>query len=429
MRLVRTRTEAAAAACASLVSCLPALEDVEFRVPKSLEPDELRCLLEALACCPRLRVLHVSTVDDEEDDDEDGEHEMYFLEPFAVSGCTPAFAKLRSLERLALSFEALPIALADVLGALVSLTGLTQLTLGLFPSRSPVVPAALGQLKGLQALELRGLSDCVFAAGCLELRNLLSLNFRHCFFWGAEVLPSITALQSLTRIDFSDGFFGVSPRFFDPQLKQLPQLKHIGYGTYQQCPNGACPWLCRLPADMGSLCATLALIDFRGHGLTQFPLALTQLVALKCLRASGNEFAELPAGISALSRLTALRLGCGMPAAHLPVKRLDVRALGDLSGFPALCALAFSFCKVLLCESLPSAVHHPSLTSLSFGSAHPAPECALVVLQLSQALKRLGRCNVFECECCEEWDSLGMQDAVVQAAFSRFHAALQACGL
>ena len=426
VRLVRTRTEAPAPACASLVSCLPALQDVELRVPKALEPDDLRCLLEALAWCPTLRVLHVSTADM---DDEEDEPELHAPEPFPVSGCAPAFAKLRSLERLALSLEALPVALTDVLGALVPLTRLTELKLGLFPHGSPVVPAALGQLRGLQVLELRGLSGCAFEAGCLDLPHLQSLDFKHCFFEGAEVLPGVSALQRLTRIDFSDGCYGVSPRFFDPQLTQLPHLQHMGYATYKRCRGGVCPWLCRRPADLGSLSTGLLHVNFSGHGLTEFPLALTQLVALKCLWASGNEFAGLPAGITALARLTWLRLGCGMPPARLPVKRLDVRALGDLSGFPALCELDFSFCEVLFCESLLSAEQPPSLTTLSFGSAHPASECALMVLQLGHALKRLGRGNVLTCDCCDEWASYRMQYVYEQAAFRRFQAEFRAFGL
>ena len=60
---------------------------------------------------------------------------------------------------------------------------------------------------------------------------------------------------------------------------------------------------------MGSLSATLLHLDISGHMGTRFPLALTQLVALEHLSARGNEFAELPAGITALSRLTELMLG------------------------------------------------------------------------------------------------------------------------
>ena len=54
-------------------------------------------------------------------------------------------------------------------------------------------------------------------------------------------------------------------------------------------------------------------IDIVGHGLTHFPLALTQLVTLQSLMACGNDFAEVPAAIRALSRLTQLSLG-RMPA-------------------------------------------------------------------------------------------------------------------
>ena len=71
-----------------------------------------------------------------------------------------------------------------------------------------------------------------------------------------------------------------------------------------------------------------------------------------------------------------------------------MRALGDLSGFPALCRLRFAFCEVMLCGSMLSAVRHASLARVAFVVSHPAPECAPLLLQLSQALKRLGRGSV-----------------------------------
>ena len=60
---------------------------------------------------------------------------------------------------------------------------------------------------------------------------------------------------------------------------------------------------------MGSLGTSLVHLMCVGVGLTRFPLALTQLVALKRLDASYNSFTDLPAAITALSRLTVLLLG------------------------------------------------------------------------------------------------------------------------
>ena len=48
-----------ALACASLVTCLPALEDVSLWLCP-LNKDDLWCLLEALAWCPRLKALDLS---------------------------------------------------------------------------------------------------------------------------------------------------------------------------------------------------------------------------------------------------------------------------------------------------------------------------------------------------------------------------------
>lgn len=113
--------------------------------------------------------------------------------------------------------------------------------------------------------------------------NLLSLTFWHCDFLDAGGLPGVTALQSLTRLVFSHGH---TPPYFDRQLVQLPCLQHMEYAPCVWVCDNAPVGLTRLPADMGSLSLSLVHLDIRGRGLTQFPLALTQLVALKCLYAS-----------------------------------------------------------------------------------------------------------------------------------------------
>lgn len=138
------------------VSCLPALESVDPILLTPLVPRELGCLLEALAWCPRLRALDLLSYG--------GEDAMFKVKvddphpvPFLASGCALAFAKLRSLTKLSLTFgdEDL-IALADVVNALVPLTGLAELKLGtaLEPA---VLPAALEQLKGLRSLDFHAL--------------------------------------------------------------------------------------------------------------------------------------------------------------------------------------------------------------------------------------------------------------------------------
>lgn len=151
----------------------------------------------------------------------------------------------------------------------------------------------------------------------------------------------------------------------------------------------------RLPADLGSLRSTLQHLDFSGQGLAQFPLAVTQLVALECLNAEHNEFAELPAAISALSRLTELTLGrseCSHGSLQgYEESPLDARSLGDLSAFPALCELTFRSCEVLVCDTIPGAARHPCLVDLTFWYAHPAPRCAPAVLRLGQEAKKTRR--------------------------------------
>ena len=415
--IVRNERFAAAAACTSLVSCLPALESVELTLPGSmLSPGDLACLLQALAWCPRLRSLSLTM------DDEDEYCVMY--NGYAEGGNrfpgAPAFAQLTSLTKLDLAFGDehgemydhpwAPRVLRDVVTALAPLTALAELSIWFPALGQGVVPAALAQLKGLRALELNHLDSAVLEAGCLDLPNLASLDFQGCMFRADKVLPSVTALQSLARLNFVD------------------------------CSEGP-PWAAampRLPADMGALSTSLLYLRFSTDKLTQFPTPLVQLVALEHLDASESGFVELPAAITALSRLTELVLGrAGSYHDPFQVHRkrpLDVRALGDLSGFPALCRLTLGYCQVMVCESVPDAARHASLTSLCFSAAHPAPKCAPAVLQLSQALRHLGRGSVLKLvDIKRGWNepvANGYDWAVLhaqgQTPFAKFKAAMQA---
>ena len=375
----------------SLVSCLPALEAVELCLSRPLISKDLGCLLEALAWLPRLGALALEVEDSDQDDTDSDYYSDSSSDDEGYQPCpdTSAFVKLRSLTKLALTCgRESPYTVAGVVEALVSLTGLAELRLGLPQSR--VVPAALGQVKGLRFLALSYIRPCVLAAGCLELPNLLNLEFACCKFADAQVLPGVSALQSLTSIKLLGG---KQPHFFDHQLVQLAGLQSIIFDARRLYGGGTC--LARLPADMASLSSTLLHLSFRGAGLIQFPLVVTQLVALQHLDAYDNAFAVLPAAITALSRLTELVLGrgCGVACDMLQQNErrpLDVRALRELSAFPALCRLSFSYCEVVLCKSVLGAVRHTSLASIAFIVSHPAPECAPMVLQLSQSLRRLG---------------------------------------
>ena len=418
-------------ACASLVACLPALETVELLVSWSLYSVDMGSLLEALSWCPRLSALHLWM--------EEGASGTQQPQPRIAEGESfRGFGALRSLASLDLllceedvgtfSGDMADAVLTDVVGGLAPLTGLVGLTLVLWTCDRAEVPECLGQLKGLRSLQLTGINACALADGCLDLPNLESLAFLCCGFGRAEALPGVSALQNLTRFEFRDA---QEHCFFDPGLVQLPRLQHVVFDTLNSHEEGY-HGLARLPPDMGALRSTLQHLNVEGHELTRFPLAVTQLAALECLMAGSNDFVELPTAITALSRLTELRLG-RVRSSWDPLQRrakhpLDARALGDLSGFPALRVLSFRYCEVMFCMSLLGAVRHPSLATLDFGTAHPAPECEPVVLQLSQALRRLGRGSVLKV-----YDEVRdhAQDAKLCPAaplpVRRFMAALEAC--
>ena len=433
VKLIRNQTKAAAPACTSLVSSLPALEVVDLDLSGPVVREDLGSLLEALAWCPRLEALKLNMWCTYE---RDSSKQDLFVQPFPA----PALAALSSLAWLDLCFDYMDdYALAGVVGALVPLSALTGLCLG-FPKRA-VVPAALGQLKGLQVLELSEMRLCVLEAGCLNLPNLQSLAFSQCEFWDTEArmavtnpLPDVSALQRLTRIEFTGR---EEVHSWDPQLVRLPELQCLVLSRKDPpSMHGHPPGLPRMPAHMGSLSVTLLHLDISGNEVNPFPLALTQLVALEHLVAHKNGFAELPAGITALSRLKELILGRVFvydedPLQLLEKRPLDVRALEDLSGFPALCKLSFDHCEVILCRSVLGAARHASLTSLCFCIAHPAPECAPAVLHLSQELWRLRRGSVLRA-ICEDFSGYlcgALRDAQGRAPCQVFMADLEVCRL
>ena len=114
------------------------------------------------------------------------------------------------------------------------------------------------------------------------------------------------------------------------------------------------------------------------------------------------------------------------PLQLLERRPFDARALGDLSGFPSLCYVFFDSCEVMLCEALLGATRHASLDCLTFHLAYPAPECAVALLQLSQAFGRLGRGYLFEL-----MDESGVEHDPADLAISPYHmfrAALKLCG-
>ena len=206
VKLVRTPTGMEASAWTSLVSCLPALQDITLKLTRPLMTDDLGCLLEALAQCTRVKAMDLSTGQDRITSVADLD---LFWWPFPDAA---AFAKLRGLTKLTLSFDIEDeFWLADIKRALVPLTGLAELSICSYAQcydQPAVAPAALGQLKGLRSLKLRDFSPCVLEAGCLDLPNLMSLEFEGCHFEEeAQVLPDVTALQCLTRFELS-GFQG-----------------------------------------------------------------------------------------------------------------------------------------------------------------------------------------------------------------------------
>ena len=147
VKIIRNGTGAAAPACTSLVSCLPAVEQVELYLRAQVGHEDLGCLLEALAGCPHLKALELRMYLPH-----DGEpcQDLYWLFP------APALAQLGSLTSLALGFGYECYALADVVVALAPLTGLVKLCIGFAREADKhLVPAALGRAEGITVADIR----------------------------------------------------------------------------------------------------------------------------------------------------------------------------------------------------------------------------------------------------------------------------------
>ena len=202
VKVITSQIYAAAPACTGLVSCLPALEDVQLCLCPPVVPDDLGCLLEALAWCPRLRALNLFMSDRIKYIPEPGEEYEELYLPFPAR----ALAHLSSLTSLVLAFDDNdPYSLADVVGALVALTDLAQLSIGLLKyANTQLVPAALGQLKALRFLHFCCIQCCVLEPGCFELPNLQTLKFSQCCIPDAEVLHEVGALVCLTAAQLAD---------------------------------------------------------------------------------------------------------------------------------------------------------------------------------------------------------------------------------
>ena len=89
----------------SLVSCLPALENIEVHLNEPLGSNDMGCLLEALAWLPRLRTLSLCEASDMCENYEDYYSDNSDDEPDPPCSDTSAIAKLCSLTKLSLSWS------------------------------------------------------------------------------------------------------------------------------------------------------------------------------------------------------------------------------------------------------------------------------------------------------------------------------------
>ena len=322
-----------ALACMSgLLSELPGLEVATVEAERESDTAQvLAGVLSALAWCPCLQTLTLYV---------EGSELMQTSSAHSAS-LVSAFAKLSSLVKLEWG---LPFELSSAVIIVGALSGLIDLTLHGFEEEDPgepapndTVPASLSALKHLQRLSFHSFHGLTLEAGCLNLPRLALLEFSVCIFAHSRVqLPGLDDLSSLSSLELArcDGLCSLSI----PGLLRLPRLQHLAFwdrNRGSQCTCARRLWS-NLPADMGAASCMLLSLDLSKLNLDAFPLALTGLTGLECLKASGNGFSVLPAPITAMGRLGTLQLGRGLKFAEtpsgglraMPYELFDASALG-----------------------------------------------------------------------------------------------------
>jgi hypothetical protein len=196
-------------------------------------------------------------------------------------------------------------------------------------------------------------------------------------------LPALQGLPGLTELRVNNRV--LVPRDLTP-LRLLRKFCHLARGV-QELP--------RTPV----LPESLTLLQAAG-GLQAFPEQALALWQLTYLDVSNNYFSALPAGVTVLSNLQYLALGLStsfaMGRSLHTLGILDAVALGDLSAFPCLTVLGFSYCQVALSHDF-GVRHHAPLDKVLFVRARPCQgSSAAALLALHRQLLGSGHRGV-EC--------------------------------
>ncbi len=278
--------------------------------------------------------------------------------------CALGLAALpQSLQRLELSRAARPyvpgtrrsgfseLGVLD-LAVLRGLPHLTSVVLGPHFPLTCFVPAGLSRLTELDMQSRKGVvfEEGLAMLGLQRLALVLEGSEKHVRLPALQGLPGLTVLCINNRV--------LVPRDLTP-LRLLRKFCHLATGMQ------ALTWTPVLPES-------LTLLQASGR-LQAFPEQALALQQLAYLDVSLNCFSVLPTGITQLSKLQ--YLASGFPRYPRPfdygsLRILDAVALGDLSAFPCMTALTFSYCRVALSDDF-GVQHHARLDKVLFDCAQP----------------------------------------------------------
>ena len=184
-------------------------------------------------------------------------------------------------------------------------------------SLSQVVPACIGRLTALQALDLSDnqLTSVPAEIGQLTSLEVLSLSHNQL----TSVPAEIGQLISLTELFLGGNQLSSLPA----EIGQLTALTHLFLDSNQ---------LTNLPAEIGQLTSLKRLI-LSDNQLTSVPAEIGQLTSLEVLNLFGNQLTSLPAEIGRLTSLDRLGLKGNqltiVPAGIWQLKSLEVLDLNN----------------------------------------------------------------------------------------------------
>ncbi len=236
-----------------------------------------------------------------------------------VRSCSPKLGQLHNLRTLHLSVDNNMAELFDAIRPLKGLTHLTLRSVGV--DYLKVLPDALGQLTGLEILDINGFYELKKGfAGLGNLTRLVTLRLNH--LPHCDMSTMLDGIGTLTNLEVLSLASANLKGTFPDQLVHCSKLRELDLSSsYANAPTID---FSRLPK--------LEKLDLRNIAMETYPKGIFTLSNLKVLKFGGNlgSAPNLPEDVRGLESLEELELGFA-GITQLPNALSELRALRTIS--------------------------------------------------------------------------------------------------